>query len=54
MRGDVVMRDEREGLKVERFTLQIQGRGLRIKVRIPGWAIAGIWRYAKEAERSGA
>lgn len=33
------------------FTLQIQGRGVRIKVRIPGWAIAPIWAYAKKAER---
>lgn len=38
--------------KREMFTLQIQGKGVRCKVRIPGWAIAEILRFAKEAERA--
>jgi hypothetical protein len=36
----------------ELFTLQIQGKGLRLKVRIPGWAVANILRYAKASERA--
>lgn len=34
----------------ERFTLQIQGKGVRIKARIPGWMIAPILVFVKTAE----
>lgn len=44
--------DSKPQKKRETFTLQIQGKGLRAKVVIPGWAIAPILRFAKEAERA--
>ncbi len=35
----------------EKFTLQIQGKGLRFKARIPGWMIPAVVVYVKTAER---
>lgn len=34
-------------MTTELFTLQIQGKGVRIKARIPGWMIAPILRFVK-------
>lgn len=36
--------------KEELFTFQIQGKGIRAKVRVPGWVAAMLIRYAKENE----
>ena len=35
----------------ERFTLQIQGKGLRFKARIPGWMVAAVVVFVKTGER---
>lgn len=34
----------------ELFTFQVQGKGVRVKARVPGWVAAMLIRYAKENE----
>jgi hypothetical protein len=34
-------------MSAERFTLQIQGKGVRIKARIPSWMVAPILQFVK-------
>lgn len=36
--------------KPELFTVQVQGKGIRMKARVPGWIAALVIRYAKENE----
>lgn len=36
--------------KPELFTVQVQGKGIRTKARVPGWVAALVIRYAKENE----
>lgn len=34
--------------RTERFTLQIQGKGLRFKARIPGWMVAAVIAFVSK------
>jgi hypothetical protein len=34
--------------KPELFTVLITGKGIRLRVRVPGWVAAVVFRFAKE------
>jgi hypothetical protein len=34
------------------FTVQVQGKGVRLKARVPGWVAALVFIFAKENEHA--
>lgn len=50
-RGEPVSQHEsKPQSRPELFTVQVQGKGLRFKARVPGWVVAALIRFAKENE----